>query len=538
MNERADRRLRPGLLGLAAARYWRWGLLAALVVAGVLLVSALIRGGPAGWATPTVARATARAGAGPFLASVALAGWALLMALALGFPVGVRLGSRPGVVLAALVVVPLAVPPNLSAYLWRFLLEDLARALGGAGGWWRSPMWSFIGAGWTLSALYWPVVALPVAVTMRLRGRRVEQELATLAPPAAVFWRAVVPGLLPGLVVGGGVFFLLALSNYSVPLMWNLPSQNVAVFARLTAFYSPAEAMRLALPLEVTVLAVSAAGVIWLSRRPYGLDLTHLEAGSSAYPGAGPGRFAGLSAAVLLVAVGLPSVALVSGPRLLSLLRTNLVAGGPPYLWGLVLGAVGATGAAVMGWAAACLLRGARRSVVAVVELVGLTALFVPAAVVSLVLAGALAGPGWLAVFYDSLWVFLLAYGVRYFYLPYKMVRSVQRLEGREHRETQQLLGLGPLQRLRLSAWGVARPALALSWLIVFALVLGETEVATFLAQPGRQPISIFLDNLMHYGRSSSVIQWAAILVATEVAIASCVLVVGLRQWRKLSAKV
>lgn len=520
-----------------ALRYWGWGLLAVLAVAGALLLRASLGKVPGEWATPTAAGATARAGAGPFLMNVALAGWALVVALVLGFPVGVRLGSRPGAVLAALVVVPLAVPAHLSAYLWRFLLEDLSRGLLGVGGWWRSPVWSFVGAGWTLSALYWPVVALPVAAAMRLRGRRVEEELATLAPPRAVFWRAVLPGLMPGLAVGGGVFFLLALSNYAVPLMWNLPSQNVAVFARLAAFYSPAEAMRLTLPLLATVLGTSAAGVAWLARRPYGLDLTSIEAGPAAGPGAAGGRFSGFSAAVLAVTVAPPGLALVSGPRSLALVRANLVAGGGSYLWGLALAALGATGAVLMGWGLACLVRSAGRVTAAVVEVVGLTALFVPAAVVCLVLAGVLAGPRWLSVLYDSLWVFLLAYGVRYFYLPYKMVRFVQRFEGREHRETQQLLGLGPLQRLRLSVWGVARPALTLSWLIILALVLGETEVAAFLAQPGRQPVSVFLDNLMHYGRSSAVTQWAVILVVTEMLIAGCVLWVGLRQWRKLSVR-
>jgi len=113
------------------------------------------------------------------------------------------------------------------------------------------------------------------------------------------------------------------------------------------------------------------------------------------------------------------------------------------------------------------------------------------------------------------------------------MVRFVQQLEGREHRDLERLLGLGVLRRLRLTAWGVFRPAVVVSWLIVFMFVLGELEVATFLAQPGRQPISVFLDNLMHYGRSAAVSQWAIVVVATEVVIACTVLAVGLSQWRK-----
>jgi len=517
--------------------WWHWGLLVALLVAGLFRLQTLSREPVAEWTVPTVAAAACPAGGRLFLMSVALATCALALALSLGFPVGVHLGRRGGAVLAALVLAPLAFPPHLASYVWRFLLEDVAGLFGVGLAWWRSPVWSFLGAAWTLAAVGWPLVALPVAVAMRLRGTRLEQELATLARPRAVFWGAVVPGLRPGLVVGAGVFFLLALSNYSVPLTWNVPSQNLAVFARLAASYSPGEAFVLAVPLQATVLALSALGLLWLSRRPYGLDLTYAHLGAGATVGRSSRGLTTLSGLVLLITLGAPMAALVAAPRALEMVRTNLVAGGQPFAWGLVLAGLGATGATVLGWVLASVLRGAGRVAVGVVELVGLTALFVPAAVVCAVLAGALAGPNWLSLLYDSLTVFLIAYGLRYFYIPYRVLRFVQRLHGHRHRDLQRLLGLGMLQRLRLTGWGVFRPALSVAWLIVFVLVLGELEMATFLAQPGRQPIGVFLDNLMHYGRSSLVNQWGTIVIVTEVVIAWTVLAVGLSQWRKFQVK-
>ncbi len=521
-----------GLRSLAV-RYWAWILAVALLAVGLFCLRLLEHDASAEWTVPAAAARAWPAGGRLFFTSVALAACALVLALVFGFPVGVHLGRQGGIVLTALVLVPLAFPPQLSAYVWRFLLEDVSGLFGGAGAWWRSPRWSFFGAAWTLAAVGWPVVALPVAVSMRLRGTRLEEELATLARPRAVFWGAVVPGLLPGLLAGAGVFFLLALSNYGVPLMWNVPSQNVAVFARLAAFYSPGEALVLALPLQVTALALSALGLLWLSRRPYGLDLGETQVTAGGRVGSSSRPLAVLSGLVLLVTIALPAAAFVAGPRPLAMLKTNLLAGGSSYVWGLVLSGLGATGATLLGWVLATMLRRARRGVVAVVELVGLTALFVPAAVVCMMLAGALAGPNWLSPLYDSVAVFVLAYGLRYFYIPYRMVRFVQRLEGREYRDLQRLLGLGMLRRLTLTAWGVFRPAIIVSWLIVFVLVLGELEIATFLAQPGRQPISVFLDNLMHYGRSAAVSQWAIVVVATEVVIACTVLAVGLNQWRK-----
>ena len=122
-------------------------------------------------------------------------------------------------------------------------------------------------------------------------------------------------------------------------------------------------------------------------------------------------------------------------------------------------------------------------------------------------------------------------------YIPWKAGRLALGFEGREHEDASRMMGLGRLARMRLSLLGTMRGAASLGWLIVFALALGELEIATFLAQPGRQSVSVFLDNMMHYGRSSAVIQWSFILLVTEAAVAAGVLWAGSRQWRRLRVR-
>jgi len=591
--------------------------LVAVLAVGVFAIrsGAAADGSDAPWSAPTIARWTFPRGGRLFLASVGLAAGATVLALVLAFPVGVCLGSRPGApphpnppprrgegdgflpspltgegqgggaspavvlscclgsrpgapltpslsprgrggrvaALAGLVLVPLVIPPHLAAYVWRFTLEDVASFVVPGSGLWRSSGWRCLGVAWTLAAIYWPIIALAVAVGMRLRGRRLQEELATLAPPRAVFWRAVMPGLAPALIAGSGLFFLLALSNYGVPLMWNVPSQSVAVFARLAAFYSPHEALVLSIPLQATALGLCVLGLVWLARRPYGLDPGEVEAPSVRGAGRRATWSGALTALVLLVTVATPVVALGASPGLLKTLRADLFAGRSALAWGLVLAALGATGATGLGLA---LARGAtgglpasasrarntggqaasgtcRRVFAAAVEIVGLWAFFAPAAVLCMILAGLLNRPGWPGAVYDSLGIFVLAYGLRFFYIPWKVVRFQQRFAGRGQAETARLLGLGPPARLRLALAGSARAAVCVGWLIVFALVLGELEIAAFLVQPGRQPISVFLDNLMHYGRSAAVVKWSFIIVVTEIALAVVVLTMGFSQWRK-----
>ena len=460
--------------------------------------------------------------------SVALAGLATLMATALAFPVGVTLGRGTGVVFAGLVLLPLVTPPEVAACLWRYALTDVAALFTGNAAVAGTHAFGFFAAAWTLAATAWPLIALAVALAMRAAGNRLEMELANLAPPGTVFRRATLPGLAPALVAGAGVVFLLALSDYAVPLAWDVPSQNRAVFARLAAFFEPREVLTLALPLVIVALAVCVAGLVWVWRRPYALDLTR----ATTRPGKG-GVCAWLAALVLTVTVGAPVWAMFRGLDLSAVAFRDLRVGASPFLWGAILAALGASGATVAGVGLALLVRRAPKWVAAVVEGAALLALFVPAAVLCLVFSGLLRSGEWLLALYNSLGVFALAYGVRFLYIPFKIVRLASAFEGQAHDRVGRLLGLPILTRLRLRLGGVL-PALSLAWLIVFAFVLGELEIATFLAQPGRQPLSVFLDNLLHYGRSTTVAVWFLLVLGAEAALAWIILFVGLSQWRKL----
>jgi len=481
---------------------------------------------------PTLGSSVWPSGGRLFASNLLLAALATGMALVLAFPVGVYLGRRGRAVLVALAVSPLVIPPHLSAYIWRFTLEDAARGLG-AGAVWASPQRSFAAAAWTLAAMYWPVVALPVAVAIRFCGRRVREELATLAPPRAVFWRAVAPGLLPALLGGAGIFFLLALSNYGVPLMWNVPSQVLAAFAQLEIWRDqPARAIPTSLPLILTAAALCGAGLLWLARRPYGFALT-----AGPRRDAGPARWsAALTVAVLTATVAVPLTSLATYPGVFRPTRAYWQPGREAFLCGIVFAGLGATGAVVLGAGLARATRRAPRVVRGLIEVIGLFSLFVPAILICLLLAAGRAGPAWVAAVYDSPAVFAVAYGLRFFYIPWRVTRSAQRLEGRAYHETERMLGLGPCRRALLALGGALGPAVACAWLIVFALALGELEIATFLAPAGWQPLSTFLDNQMHYARQAGAMQWVLIVVAAELAVVCLAGIAGRLQWRTLRA--
>ena len=162
--------------------------------------------------------------------------------------------------------------------------------------------------------------------------------------------------------------------------------------------------------------------------------------------------------------------------------------------------------------------------------------LFLPATVLCVGVLKALTASVPLRMIYDSLAVFALAYGVRFFYIPWKLSQSAMRSRSEAYRDVERVLGLACWRRCLLTLGGLMKPMALMGWLFVFALTLGELEIAAFLAQPGRQPLSVFLDNLMHYGRSATVVHWSLILIATELLIAVLVLKLGRSTWQRCSA--
>ena len=100
----------------------------------LLIVDARLNGGGGRWIAPTGDSAVWPSGGRLFLASVGLAAAGTWIAILLGFPFGVSLGRRPRAIMAALAFLPLLIPANLAAYLWRFTLVDVFAAFTGAAG--------------------------------------------------------------------------------------------------------------------------------------------------------------------------------------------------------------------------------------------------------------------------------------------------------------------------------------------------------------------------------------------------------------------
>lgn len=416
---------------------------------------------------------------------------------------------------------PLLVPPYVHAYAWSYVLAPdavVGRALQACG----LAVWTFGQARtlWVWSCWLWPIPALLMLAGWRY-GARQNVELAVLdAGPGRAWLRAGMPALLPFAAAGALCCFVLALTNYSVPHLYNV---NVFTTDLLAAWQVGDSVPAIAVagwPVILTALLATAACVlslgrlgIWSAPPPTPPTRTLLRSWTSAGPV--------LSALIIVVAVTLigPLVALVCQLRHLAALWQCFVGFAEPWRTSAVIVVPGV----VLAWviAAASLRRTGRRGqggVRSAVVLFCWTVLAVVPAVVwgSATIGGynASAVSQWL---YDRAPLVVLVLGLvgRYGWVSaWTGWLTARRLDPALD-EQAHLNGATGVQRwARLHVPSAAKP-LAVAAILVAALAVTELPISSMLSPPGWQTLSVRTVNLMHYQRDDQVIAialWMIIL--------------------------
>ncbi len=195
--------------------------------------------------------------------SLGLAALTTVVAVALGVPAGLLVGRTdlPGRrALAALLAMPLLLPPYLTAVGWMAAASEtgpLAQFLGpGAAQALSRWLFGLPGCVLVLSTAFMPLVMLLVAAALRAVPSRLEEAGLLVAPWPTVLGRISLPLVAPGALLGAALVFLLALGDVTVP-----PSFRYAVFAveslsQFSAFYDLGAATATAMPLAAVTAAV------------------------------------------------------------------------------------------------------------------------------------------------------------------------------------------------------------------------------------------------------------------------------------------
>lgn len=251
--------------------------------------------------------------------SLALATLVAGFAILIGVPLGLLLGKTDlplRRVLTVLLSVPLLLPPYILAVCWFNLLSRnglLAAVIpAGAVELLSGLLFGLPGCLWVLVSAFMPVVMILTLVYLRAVNPRLEEAGRLTARWPAILRHITLPMMLPGILFGGILAFLLALGEIGAPMFLRYSVFPVETLTQFSAFYDFGAAAAAATPLLAITLLVLTLERVYLRDKTYRLRPT-TPAGRMLRIPLGRWRVSAFLAVSLLAAatVVLPLLALV-----------------------------------------------------------------------------------------------------------------------------------------------------------------------------------------------------------------------------------
>jgi len=444
-------------------------------------------------------------------------------------------------------VLPLMIPPQVTAIAWLQVfgpaspllkLLGLAPPLGTP-----NPLYSREGIILLLGVHFAPLVFLTLRAGLRRLPRDlVEAALAAGASPLRVIVAVIVPMMMPAMIAGVMLTLVSCVGNFGIPALLGIPGGytvlTTLIYQRLAGLGPRALADVATLSVVISIIVFTA---IWLQARL--LRRTDYRiSGTSAEPTRFelgiwrlPAEF--FAWTLVLVTFVLPMLAMVLtslvpayGVRLttanvtLENYRFVLFDHGPTRRAFVNSFALSAGAAALLvllslplGWFIA---RRGGRMLGALTFLVEL-----PYALPGVVLAIAcillfLKPLPFLGIgLYNTVWIILLAYLMRFLILVLRPVVGAHQQLDRSYEEAAQMAGAGFAMRQRIILLPMVAPAVAAGALIVFLTAFNELTVSALLWSSGAETLGVAVFSLEQGGESTFAAALAALSVLVTVGI-------------------
>ncbi len=465
--------------------------------------------------------------------SLLVGAFATLLALSFGLVAALWLAGLPPRWrnwFLALAVIALALPPFLVTNCWLHFL--------GYTGVWRRwlplNIFSLGGTVWILALLLWPITLLAVwTAWQRLEPAQLESDMAVTG------WALIRGLLLPlartALALAAVLTFILALNNFAVPAILQVKVFPAEMWVRFNTTFDTLGTLKLSWPLVVGPLLL----LLCFARRQ--IPWPHLSAPVPPKlfrQQLGPQWFWLCGLATLLVcflAVGLPLLQILSVQRTWTELPGALAAGQSAVWNSFLFAAAASTAIMVLGLTAAArslasphssphtgpgfLPHFARRaSAFRLLPSAFVWLLFLlPGVLLGIALINLFNRP-WSSLFYQSAWIVILAFVVRYLALGWASAAHALRAVDPDLTDAACLEGANRWQLLRHIQWPQVAPRIAAAWYIVFLLCLWDVESMILVVPPGAETLALRIFNLLHYGHNAQVNALCLALLTLAVA--------------------
>ncbi|HEV2130193.1 MAG TPA: ABC transporter permease subunit, partial [Longimicrobiaceae bacterium] len=195
--------------------------------------------------------------------SLLLASLVAAAATLVGLPLGILFAKSDLPLrgaLAVLFAIPLLLPPYILAVAWFHVLGR-----GGLVALWFGPAMAERTHAWlfglpscvlVLTSSLMPIVLLLTVAFVRTVHPRLEEAARIAAPWRSVLVGITIPLILPGVLLGALLVFLLALGEFGIPMFLRYDVHAVESFTQFAAFYQPDAATAAAVPLGLVTLLV------------------------------------------------------------------------------------------------------------------------------------------------------------------------------------------------------------------------------------------------------------------------------------------
>ena len=360
---------------------------------------------------------------------------------------------------------------------------------------------------------------LPFACAAALTGmdtmEKSEIKAALLFAKAdKVFFKIILPKLLPYVTAMGAVIFVLSITDYTIPSLFQVNVYAMEIFSDYSASGQSTHSLYLSLPPITT-----ASAVIILFFAPLGRISQPMKSreGISIRYSKGLNTAGKIAVLILILQIILPLLSLVS---YVGAFFKDFVPAFKELFNSMITGAVTVLIIIPLSFGLALLLSKTAGVKKLLLMLVAILPLSVP---------GALTGIAVLKFFSDTFLyvlrdsVFFPAFGMAVRYMPYALLIQYGcyiRMD-RERIDAAYLLQKRKGEAFFKVKLAMMAPGIMITSAAVFLLSLGDVGTILMLMSAGREPLSVKIYNYLHYGQSE------AVAVFCLMQITACLLVMA-----------
>ena len=475
--------------------------------------------------------------------SLLLAGLSTLGATLLGVPLGILFSKTdfPGRSLfAILFTLPLLIPPYFLALGWFAVLGReglLARLLPDnpavqpdctvkppEGCWagivqhesitgvFNDMLFGLPGCVVTLATVFLPLVMLLTVVLLRTINPRMEEVARLYAPWPKVLFNITLPAILPGILFGTLLVFLLALGEFTVPMFLRYDAYPVEILIQFSAFYDFDAATAAAAPLAMIAFLLLLAE--WCGRRYVAPDIrptgTSLSIRLNLYKKA------------LTIGVSVLVLVLVILPLCSLMLSVSLADFGEAWSRGraalgrsLLYAVIGASLLTVLGFFLGLLWR--ERSYCSnIAKFAAMLLLILPGTVIGIGLIGLWNRPttNWL---YASPSILLMGYVIQYAALSGGIIYTTLSRIPSSLEQAAAVAGAEWWRRIIFIVLPLSQRGLLTAWLVAYLFCLRDTGLAMLVYPPGEDTLPVRIFTLMANSPFGLVAALSALLIAAAL---------------------